>query len=346
MQVLFKECSSKVNVGQEWLCGLDEEKAVRRTTEAPAPQNLNLALRIGYAPGEESAGARVGPFGMGDDIAVSELKQVKEIEAMDWRQELACAGKMGHGSQWPQEDERFRSRYNYWKAKVVVSDGANGFEEHSCLVQSAVLAKDRTMEVAQASVEDSVTAAKLAHKFNAQTAQLHAEEEGGDFDAETVVGVRVCMPVACFVLGGLAQDVAQPGQVVLVTKFPFASVKKFVFDGKEEFMELPQAFFHYASWSSGGQEVVADIQGAEDEDGDIFIVDPVILRPSKASGSVFGAWTSGKDSQTEPREKARFDMMHPKCGPLCKAFDPLRRAPHGGRKHCGLSVPSCGVGGA
>lgn len=341
MQSLFKECSTGMHTSKDWLCGLEDEKRVRKSDTAPAVQSVSLALRVGYAPGEESAGTRIGPFGQGDDIALQDLTQAREIECMDWRQELACAGKMGHGSHWPQEDERFRTRYNYWKAKVVVSDGADGFEEHAVLVQSAVLAKDRTMEVAQHSVDDAIGAGRLAHKFNAQTATLHAEEEGGDHDAESVVGVRVCLPVACFVLGGFAEDVGQPGQTILITKFPFPSVSKFVFDGKEEFSELPQAFFHYASWATGGQEVVADIQGAEDEDGDIFIVDPVVLRPAKAT--LLGALTNDGG---EPREKARFECMHPKCGPLCKAFDPLRRGPHGGRRACGLAVPTCGVGGA
>lgn len=349
MNSLLGACSSALSVNKDWLCCLQDERVVRKTEAPPAATGLQLALRIGYAPCEESAGARLGPFGLSDDIAISELNQTKALEPLEFRQELANAGRYGSRSHWPDEEERFRVQYNYFKAKVVVSDGAQGFEEHWCLVQAAASPKDRTMEVAKASVEDSVTAATYAHKFNSNTAQLHAEEEGGEHDAETVVGVRVCIPVACFVLGGMAQEVAQPGQVILVTKFPFQQVKKFVFDGKEEFLELPHAFFHYASWLSGGHEVIGDIQGAEDEDGDIHIVDPVILRPAQASvGSLLGALAANKSDskETEPKEKLRFDLMHPRCGPLCKTFDPLRRAPHGGRKHCGLSVPSCGVGGA
>lgn len=345
MHSLLGFCSSTFSVDRDWFCCLEDERAVRKTS-APAAAGLELALRVGYAPGIESAGARLGPFGLGDDIAVSELKQLKALEPLQWRQEMANASAFSCRSHWPQEDDRFRIRYNYWRAKVVVSDGVTGFEEHWCLVHVAATPQERTIEAAKACVDDAVTAASYAHRFNANTAQLHAEEEGGDFDAETVVGVRVCVPVACYVLGGMGKEIAQPGQAILVTKFPFSQVQKYVFDGEEDFSELPHAFFHFASWLSGGREVVADIQGAEDEDGDVIIVDPVVLRPSPATvGSLLGTLTKSKQNEAEPKEKLRFDLVHPKCGQLCKAFDPLRRSTHG-RKHCGLSVPSCGVGGA
>lgn len=343
MDALLKACSSALHVDKDWFCCLEDERAIRKTG-APAAGGLHLALRIAYAPGVESAGARIGPFGLGDDIAVMEMRHVQALDPLEWRQELANSSRSR--SHWPDEDDRLRIKFNYFKAKVVVSDGAQGFDEHWCLLQAAASPKDRTLEVAKASVEDAIIAANYAHKFNANTAQLHEEEEGGNHDAESVVGVRVCIPVACYVLGGMAQEIGQPGQAVLVTKFPFPQVKKFVFDGKEEFQELPQAFFHYCSWLSGGSEVVADIQGVEDEDGDIHLVDPVILRPGKETvGSLIGALAAPRDGEADSKEKLRFELLHPKCGPLCKAFDPLRRAPHG-RRHCGLSVPSCGVGGA
>lgn len=353
MDSLLATCSKALKVDRDWCCCLEgeceEEDAVRKSTAPPAA-GLGLALRVGYAPGVESAGARLGPFGLGDDIAVTDIKQLSALEPLQWRQQLASgrgSSSSSSRSNWPHEDIHFRIEQNCWRAKVVVSDGASGFEEHWCVLQVAALPKDRTMGNAQVAVDDGVVAASYAHRFNANTAQLHAEEEGGSFDAETVVGVRVCVPVACYVLGGTAQEVASPGQAITVTKYPYTQVKKFVFDGQQDFLELPHAFFHFTSWMSGGREVVADIQGLEDEDGDIIILDPVILRPAKEQASVGSLLSTLTTSQEdgETLEKRRFDLMHPRCGQLCKSFDPFRRSTHV-RRQCGLSMPTCGVGGA
>jgi len=129
--------------------------------------------------------------------------------------------------------------------------------------------------------------------------------------------------------------------------YPFSQVTKFVFEGKEEFTELAQAFFHFTAWHSGGKEVVADVQGFEDEDGDIVIVDPFVIRPKPINiGELVGTILPGGEQQQETPspEQLRFDAWHPKCGQLCKAFDPSRRSANC-RRHCGLGVPNCGLGG-
>lgn len=290
----------------------------------------------------------MGPLALGDDVAITELKSLKALAPLHWRQELVAnqsgAASGSRASIWPLEGSRFTVKHNYWRAKVVVSDGRSGFEEHWCLLSVAASASDRTIEVVKAAVDDAVTAASYAHRFNANTAQLHAEEEGGTHDAETVVGVRVCIPVGCYVLGGTSGDVAQPGQAISIAMYPFSQARKFVFAGQEEFLELPHAFFHYVAWCSGGREVITDIQGVENEDGDVFIVDPVVVRSAPATiGTLLGAATGGF-SEVEALEKLRFDHWHPRCGQLCKAFDPLRRSAQG-RRHCGLGMPTCGVGG-
>merc|ERR1712190_521093 len=100
---------------------------------------------------------------------------------------------------------------------------------------------------------------------------------------------------------GAVPDIVQPGEAVSVVAYPSALVKKFVFEGGEDFLELPQAFFHYVAWLSGGREFVGDIQGVQD-DHDVLIVDPVVLRASKPTiGNIIGAVaatvTAGENSE-------------------------------------------------
>merc|ERR1711920_106826 len=75
------------------------------------------------------------------------------------------------------------------------------------------------------------------------------------------------------------------GEVVSLLRLPSSEVGKFVFDGSEEFLELPHAFFHYVTWFSGGREMAFDLQGAEHDDGDVILVDPCLLRTEKAGVS-------------------------------------------------------------
>jgi len=162
--------------------------------------------------------------------------------------------------------------------------------------------------------------------------------------------VQVSQPVGCEVLGSTVPQVIVAGDSVLLAPFPSEEVQKFVYDGREEFSEVPQAFFHYAAWSSGGHELVCDIQGVEQDDGSFLLVDPCVLRKNPPTvndilgsiapqtAEVFGV---GPDAVTSGVE-GRFDAMHPKCSQLCKVFDPARK---GGnvRTHCGIAGISCGL---
>jgi len=244
---------------------------------------------------------------------------------------------------WP-TGPRFHSAQRFWGAKVVSSDGAGGFEEHWCLLQVAVNPQDRTGENARADIEDAREVAGYAHQFNAQTASYC----GAD-DVESVPNVKVCAPVACEVIGSTVAGLANPGETVLLAWYPSPQVKKFVFDGSEDFLELPQAFFHYVAFLSGGRENVADLQGVEDGD-DIYLVDPVLLRSTQATlAGLLGTVLAGDpEPRLEPERDPgdlRFEQWHPRCGELCRAFDPTRRSAHC-RKHCGINLPTCGVGGA
>jgi hypothetical protein len=321
-----------------------------------------LALRIAYAPIEESTGVKASPFAAGDEVAVIRFEKVKGWEPLRWRQERTAkqraAMDSSHRRFWP-EGPRFSTAQRFWGAKVISSDGRGGFEEHLCLLQVAVAPKDRALENIRQDVEDARDVASYAHRFNLQTARTC-----GDVDPESVPGVKVCAPVACTVLGSAAPDLARPGEAVLLTWYPWPVVRKFVFEGGEDFLELPQAFFHYTYWFTAGREQLADLQGVEDGD-DVILVDPVVLRtPPPTIGNLLttlvtgtaaqGALGSDFQAQGGPHGAAgqggpadwRFEACHPQCGQLCKAFDPHRRSATCGRKHCGLNLPSCGVGGA
>jgi len=314
------------------------------------PNGPMLALRISYAPVSSGIGARPSPFGEGDEVAVAFVDKVKGWEPMGWRQErvarqrAALGGTQGGSALWPDgpENHRLGLAQRFWGARVIASDGNDGFEEHWCLMQVAVNPTDRSEEATQRACEDAHLAASYAHRFNLQT----ANSLGEGADPEDVPGVKVCIPVACEVLGSTVPDVARLGDKVTLTTYPAADVKKFVFEGCEDFLELPQAFFHYVAWSSGGRELVADVQGMQDDDG-VTLVDPVILKAAQTTvsdllGAAMANATGVTTASDAPEE--RFNTWHPRCGQLCKGFDAHRRGVHV-RRHCGFSTPACGVRG-
>mmetsp|Transcript_18975 Transcript_18975/g.59659 ORF Transcript_18975/g.59659 Transcript_18975/m.59659 type:complete len:349 (+) Transcript_18975:127-1173(+) len=312
---------------------------------ASGPQ---LALRIAYSPIEESLGARLSPFAAGDEIAVMHMERVKGWDPLSWRQERSAKQRAAIDSAsslaWP-EGPRFSAAQRFWGAKVVASDGSGGFEEHWCMLQIAVSPKDRGMDSVKPIIDDAKEVASYAHRFNMQTARACGAED----EPAEAPGVRVCAPVGCYVLGSAVPELAQPGEAVSLSVYPAPTVKKFVFEGAEDFVELPQAFFHYVAWLSGGKESVGDLQGVQD-DQDVVLVDPVMLRaPKPGIGDLLGTLASsgGQDDGAKQLsvEQHRFDLWHPRCGQLCRAFDPQRRTAHA-RRACGMSLPSCGVGGA
>lgn len=302
-----------------------------------------LALRIAYTAGEDS-GAPPCPFATGDEVAVARLDRVRGWEPLGWRQESSAkqrASADGGGRlAWPQ-GPRFAAAQRFWGARIVASDGDDGFEEHWCILQAAVSPVDRELESIKPMVEDAVTVASYARRFNMQVASTLGEE----LDPSEMPGVRVCIPVVAEVLAGTLPDIAEPGEMVTLTVYPCQEVRKFVFDGSEDFLELPQAFFHYVSWASGGRELVADVQGFQDDTG-VTLIDPVLLRDSAYSTTISDLLGVVVGTQASAQQggfmEQRFATWHPRCGQLCKGFDPHRRSIHM-RRHCGLSAPTCGV---
>lgn len=68
--------------------------------------------------------------------------------------------------------------------------------------------------------------------------------------------IKVAAPVACEVIFSGYPSMVPVGAVCTLTPYAEKDVQKFVFDGhSDEFLELPQAFFHYAAFSSGGKRV-------------------------------------------------------------------------------------------
>merc|ERR1712150_78558 len=100
----------------------------------------------------------------------------------------------------------------------------------------------------------------------------------------------------------------------------------------------------------GAKEYVTDIQGFQDEFGDVTIIDPVVLRSSlptvgnliaASGGTAVSALTGvGRNPDSGPSSR-RFEVLHPHCTQICKGFDPHRKGAIA-RTHCGINVNSCG----
>lgn len=334
-------CSRVITCDPEYELN-DEHRSSMRPSEAAAdPATPQLALRIAYAPIEDSLGSRKSPFSMGDEVAIVKLQKVPGWEPMSWRQDRAAkqqATVSPANKIWPQpEESRFGRAQRFWAAKVKSSDGNGGYEDHWCLLQVGLTKENRDMEQVKQVIQDASDIASYAHRFNSHTARAVGE------DPSQVPCVKVASPVACFVIDSASPEVAGAGEAVALTLFPANSITKFVFEGAEDFLELPQAFFHFVSWTSGGKEMVADLQGVQD-DHDILLIDPVLIRqPEMGIGDLVNLITE-QDGSSVPEK--RFNVWHPRCAQLCRSFDPQRRSAQCGRRACGVALPTCGVGGA
>jgi len=322
--------------------------------EEDAHKGPKLMLRVGVTPVEQSLGSILFPFKAGEEIGILDLQQVKAWDALRWRFEQSARERSaGRSTQrrpsWP-DSPRCGLRRNYYRAHVLAADGQGGFVEHYCMLEVISDKQQRRMENIQIDLEDAKDAASHAHRFNLYLSRTLANQHGATAVDEEVPTLKVAAPIGCFVVGGVAANVAAPGDAVLLAPYSAQEVHKFVYDGSEDFNELPQAFFHYTACQTGGNIFVCDIQGVEGDDGGFTLIDPVVLRaPRPGIRDLLGVVVSGPGQGSggvdqEGPSPERFDAVHPRCGELCKVFDPQRRSAHQ-RKHCGLGV-SCGVGGA
>lgn len=302
-----------------------------------AKNGPKIALQIIYAPVHNYLSLKASPFAQGDEVAVTLLEKISSWQPLGWRQEVSAArrgGQSGKGRSWP-SCPRFLEAQQSWGARVVASDGKDGFEEFYCLMQVVDHEFKRGFESAKQAVDDTLVVAAYAQRFNVQAASAVGESVA-DFP-----GVNVCASVVCRALGSKVPQIAKSNDYLTLTVYPAHEVRKFVFQGEEEFLELPQAFFHYVAFTSGGSEIVGDLQGYQDDDG-IFLVDPVLIRQPKMSiGGLMTVVAGGAETQDSSQDY--FNAWHPKCGQLCEHFDPQRRSAVAQKRHCGLAAPTCGV---
>jgi hypothetical protein len=284
-------------------------------------------------------GAVVSGFMCGDQLQITSMKKSLTFEPMNWRYRPQQVAR----PDWPQ-DQRFMVPRHCFAVTAVGRDKV----PKQCVLLVACQEGDCTAANAQLHMDDSEAAAAYASRFNKQmiTGMGHVLDIADQGEAAPVL--KVCAPVTCQVLASSSPDVLARGMVCLLIPYPHAELQKYVFLGQEEFEEVPQTYFHYCAFASAGQEFVCDIQGTEAGNGEIHILDPVVLRTEKTQVQQYitqqWATQAGKtvlQSSPGPRivpSDEMFDRMHPKCGQLCQSFDPMRKGAKGKKGLCGINV--------
>jgi len=224
-----------------------EDALVPVSEEAP-----KLGLRVFSNPCADcDGGALCARFlNLGNEVIACELEKVKSWDSLRSRYERSAKERAGvlytkgpsatqtaaqPKMQWP-EGYRFNTPRRFWRAKVISQDGQGGFQEHSCMIVVSNAATDRTQENVEMDLKDSYDVASYASRFNLQLNKMFGEQGG-------VPAVKVCAPVGCEVIKSSNPQFASPGECITVIPYPFDDVKKFIFDGSEDFLEVPQAFF-------------------------------------------------------------------------------------------------------
>jgi len=311
-----------------------------------------LRLRVVWNPIRETTAAELSPFRLTDELLVEALdvQGLHNCQLLGLRHEqyiLDCQAPPGHQLGHTPGGIRCSIPKFVTRAKI---------ENRWYLLGMAARPEDRTMSNVKADITDSKEVADYAFKFNTHLAKMAALADGGghddcreDFVASSSSGPRVlvCAPIACCVVETPAPRMigGRDNEVVSLTPYPDQDVSKFVFDGViEEFQEVPQSFFHHAAYSSGGEELLFDLQGCEREEGEFLLIDPCVWRKPRKSIKELLNTAVADAEQAEVGDLGmtdRFCRLHRYCGPLCKTFDPDRRGPRAHRV-CGLNT-SCGL---
>jgi len=297
--------------------------------------DARVILRVDYTPIVDATGAIVSGLKVGDQLTILSTRKVGGLDPLGWRYRDDVR------PYWPQ-DYRFQVPRITLLASVISRDQ----RETQCVLQMPAPIDDRTMTNARLHMEDAEAAAIYAGKFNSQMIRAMGVNMEMGMPGEAPPSLKVCAPVACEVLQSSSPQEFARGQACILTPYAFREVHKFVFMGGEDFLEVPQAFFHHAAHTSGGTEFVCDIQGMEDDRGEIQILDPIILRAEQhklqqyissymatQAGKTLAPGASGDLGPTEER----FDRLHPHCGGLCQSFDPGRRGAKGKKGLCGIT---------
>mmetsp|Transcript_6906 Transcript_6906/g.12222 ORF Transcript_6906/g.12222 Transcript_6906/m.12222 type:complete len:411 (+) Transcript_6906:61-1293(+) len=197
-----------------------------------------------------------------------------------------------------------------------------------CLLQVSSAPNHRTKDIVGEEQEVCEDVAALGDRFNEFV--RHAREEG------VVAGsgqIEVCIPSVAAVTASGRLELAACGDHVLVHPYPHDAVDKFVSSSNEASLEseLAHAFFHYCAWVAGGSKTVWDLQGSRQQDGSVVLVTPSMMRSGDVSlGHLIEAVMPKLPNQTPTDLIAQhFQAAHPKCAPLCQAFDARRNAAKG-----------------
>lgn len=299
--------------------------------------DTKVILRVDYTPIVDATGAIVSGLKCGDQLTILSTRKVGGLDPLGWRYREDVR------PYWP-EDYRFQVPRIALLASVICRDQS----ETQCILQMPAPVSERTMTNARLHMEDAEAVASYASKFNTQMIHGMGVNMDMGMPGEAPPSLKVCAPVACEVLQSSSPEHFARGQACMLTPYAFREVHKFVFMGgdSDDFLEVPQAFFHHSAFVSGGKEFVCDIQGCEDDHGEIQILDPVVLRAEQPKLqqylSTYMATQAGKTlpppavGNMGPTDE-RFDRLHPRCGGLCQSFDPNRRGAKGKKGLCGIT---------
>lgn len=309
-----------------------------------------LAVRVSYVPtvSDETLGAITSGYVVGQEL------WMRTLGTPDGFLPLVERSRSDSGL-FP-DSYPFRATRRWWRVDMY-SDAEP--RQRWCALQLNGKLKDRCLENAQYDIQDACDAATYAHRFNLAQ-QQHFRATG-----EQCSGVQVAIPVACEVIRSRYPAMVPVGSVCCVIPYASPDVQKFVFEGHEDFFEVPHAYFHYAAFSSNSKHFVCDIQGCADDDGNFLFLDPCLLRSEPLSlGGIVGAALAAKKSTegyagdgltcgvaaldgsaaSSAPTSERFNAMHPRCSELCRSFDPLRKSC--GKRTIGIcgTMPTCGLG--
>lgn len=226
-----------------------------------------LVLEVLSTAADQSQGARPSRLKEAQMLQVISLKSPSGLEPLGFRYRDEVR------SLWPDE-YRFQASKRAWQVHLAQADRPEGF-----VLQMANRNQERTADAVALDMEDSLKVSSYAHRFNLYSRE-HAREAGF---VDHIPKIEVAAPVACRVVKTYLPALLPVGAVCMLFPYADKEVKKFVFDGTEDFLELSQAFFHHAAFSSGGKELLCDLQGVEEEDGSLLLIDPCILRGNKVT---------------------------------------------------------------
>lgn len=279
---------------------------------------------------KENTGTISAGYAVGDKVVLAALQTLRGLEPLAWRYKERVR------KEWP-ATYKFQVSRRSWASSAI-----SGGRTQPCLVQIASSPDQRTQENCQIDVADASDVATYAHRFNVQQRQASDDR---------VPSVTVCVPAVCQVTESDLPAIIPTGTHCTVAACPLMDrdtiVTKFVTDGCDDYQEVPQAFFHYAAFSSGGKEFACDLQGLVDDNSDnVVLLDPVMLRASMplaeiVSSSVLPIKSQPTKGKFKGPSQHCFNELHPHCGDLCRSFDPQRRTASNRLGMCG--IPTCGL---